>query len=398
MKIALVSSEYPPETARGGIGTQTYLKAQGLAALGHEVYVISRSLDRQAHEYDDGAVHIKRIPGFDLHLPITSDAVHWLTYSSQVAVAVSSLHTRIELDLVDFPEWGGEGYIYLLNRTDWNYVPVVVQIHGPIAMFAETIGWPEHGSDLYRVGKEMEGTCLRLANAVFSSSDCSSDWCAKHYGLDRTKILRLHTGVDTQLFCPKDVPKSERPTIIFAGRISKTKGVDVLLEAALRMAADHPDLRLRMLGRGDGVFIDRLKQRALSADFPDLLDLPGFVPHEELPFHFSRAHVFAAPSIYEAGPGLVNLEAMACGLPVVASSGSGAAEVVLHEQNGLLARPGDVGSLEAALRRLLESPGARLAMGERARRYVETEASRETCLKQLESFYLSVAFSKKFVH
>ena len=74
------------------------------------------------------------------------------------------------------PEYGGEGYLHLLNRADWNRIPTVVQLHGPLAMMAETIGWPERDSDLYRVGREMEGSTLRMADAVYSSSRCSARW------------------------------------------------------------------------------------------------------------------------------------------------------------------------------------------------------------------------------
>ena len=90
----------------------------------------------------------------------------------------------------------------------------------------------------------------------------------------------------------------------------------------------------------------------------------------ELPEHLSRAHVFAAPSLYEGGPGFVYLEAMACGLPVIACAGSGAAEVVFPGENGLLVPPGDVDALADALRQLLGDAIGRAEMGERARRYV----------------------------
>jgi len=62
MRIALVSQEYPPETAHGGVGTQTYLRAHGLASLGHKVFVISHSVNEQRQEYTDNSVQVIRIP------------------------------------------------------------------------------------------------------------------------------------------------------------------------------------------------------------------------------------------------------------------------------------------------------------------------------------------------
>ncbi len=95
--------------------------------------------------------------------------------------------------------------------------------------------------------------------------------------------------------------------------------------------------------------------------------------------------------MHEPGPGLVYLEAMACGLPVVACESAGAVEVVHHEHNGLLVPPKDPDALAAALRRLLADAPYRESMGNRARRYVEETADSRECLRRLEALYLEVA-------
>ena len=395
MRIALASQEYPPETAHGGIGTQTRAKAHGLAALGHDVNVISHSIDGEKREYFDGDVRVTRIAGMDDRLPIYTEATRWLTYSAVVAAAVAALNAQSHLDIVDFPEWGSEGYIHLLNRTEWNYIPTVIHLHGPLVMFAHTMGWPELDSEFYRVGSLMEGTCLRLADAIFSSSDCSADWCAAHYGLAREQIPTLHAGVNTRVFRPLDVPRERRLTIIFVGKIERNKGVMLLLEAGIKLAQKYPNLHLRMLGRGNPALVEEMRTKANAASLPALLDLPGFVEREELPAHLSRAHVFAAPSLYEGGPGFVYLEAMACGLPVVACSGSGAAEVVRHGENGMLIAPDDLEALVEAIDQLLSDTKARAVMSSRARQFVLTNADSAHCLKKIEAFYASVIVSRQ---
>jgi glycosyltransferase involved in cell wall biosynthesis len=387
MRIALVSQEYPPETAKGGLGTQTFLKAHGLAALGHEMHVISRTHDAQRHHTRDGRVKVTRIPAFSTRLHLYEPVVDWLTYSAEVAAAIETLHWQSPFDLVDFPDWGGEGYIHLLNQCEWNRVPSVIHLHGPLVMLAHTMGWPEVESEFYRTGTAMEATCLRLATAIFSSSQCSADWCAGKYGLKRETIPVIHTGVDTELFAPRPVAKSPRPTIIFAGKLARNKGVPLLVEAACRLAREFPGLHLRLLGRGEPPMIAELKRAVESAGLPDLLD-------NELPEHFSRAHIFAAPSQYEGGPGFVYLEAMACGLPVIACAGSGAAEVVRHGENGLLVPPAELEALTVALRALLRDEPQRQRMGGFARRFVIAEADSRACLKKLEAFYAAVAKGK----
>ena len=229
---------------------------------------------------------------------------------------------------------------------------------------------------------------MSLADAVYSSSQCSIDWCAKHYGLNRSRAPVLHTGVDTKLFLPRAVAKAKRPTIIFAGKLARNKGVHLLVKAAVRLVREFPALQLRLLGRGEEKIVVEL--RGLARKCSGLLELPGFVDRAELPEHFSRAHVFAAPSEYEGGPGFVYLEAMACGLPVIACAGSGAAEMVRPDKNGLLVPAQDVAALTAALRALLKDETRREKMGEFARRFVLAEADSRECIKKIEAFYKAV--------
>lgn len=389
MKVILVAQEYRADSAHGGIGTQTYVKAHGLAALGHSVVILAHSHDAQRHETEEGNVRVIRVPGLDNSLAIHTDSVRWLTYSVQVATELETLCSSVLPDLLDLPEYGGEGYVHLLNRMAWNHVPTVVHLHGPLGMLAHTIGWPAVASEFYRIGTQMEATCLRLADAVFSSSACSADWCARLYGLDVANVPIIHTGIDTTRFQMADA-KPDRPTIVFVGRIAESKGADVLLDAALTLASEIDDLRVRMVGQGAPAFLEKLRDRAQKAGHRDLLEFTGFVSHDELPVLLQDAHVFAAPSRYEGGPGFVYLEAMACGLPVIACSGSGAAEVVRHEDTGLLVPPGDAMALTAALRRLLGDDVLRQAMGARAREYAVREADSTVCVARIEAFYTAV--------
>jgi glycosyltransferase involved in cell wall biosynthesis len=200
----------------------------------------------------------------------------------------------------------------------------------------------------------------------------------------------IHAGVDTCLFAPRAVPKAGRPTVIFAGKLARNKGVFELLEACAALRSEFPDLHLRLLGRGESQVRQELQALAVRLGQPELLELAGFVERTELPEHFSRAHLFAAPSRYEGGPGFVYLEAMACGLPVIACAGSGAAEVVRPGENGLLVPPGDLGALVSALRLLLCDTDQRQRMAEQARQFVLAAADSQACVQKLAAFYADV--------
>jgi glycosyltransferase involved in cell wall biosynthesis len=389
MRIALVSQEYPP-AAHGGIGTQTRCKAEGLAARGHDVCVVTLSADGQRREEREGLVNVVRLPGSPAILESHTEPAQWITQSVSVAAALDELQAVRALDLIDFAEWGSEGYVYLLNRTSWNRTPVVIHLHGPLVMLAHTIEWPLRDSEFYRVGVHMEGTCLRLADAIFSSSRCSAEWCSRHYGIDASRIPIIHTGIDTSHFQPLKIPKASRPTMVFVGKAVGNKGVETLTKAACRLAVTFPGLRLQLIGGGEEHVWECLSEIVAAAGLPDLLEKIGPVDHSCLPEYLSRAHVFAAPSVYEGGPGFVYLEAMACGLPAIACEGSGAAEIITSGENGFLVPPNDVDALVVVLYRLLSDGTLRCEMGNRARIYVDRCADTQRCLDRLESFYLEI--------
>lgn len=390
MNILLVSQEYPPETAHGGIATQALTKAKGLAALGHTVHVISHSIDGERHQISDSNIQVIRIPGLERRFPVMTEIARWLTYSLMVAEEIEHVLGKSDIDIIEFPEWAAEGYFYLLNRKERPLVPVVIHLQGPLVMFGHKIGWPDMQSSFYKTGTHMEAACIHMADAVYSSSECSSQWVRQYYDPRIKKIPVIHTGIDTNMFAPLPVDKYPNKTIIFSGHIVSNKGVTELVEASSKLSQQIPGLRLRILGRGEESFIQKLRKTAEQFYAPDLLEFPGFLPREVLPEELSRAHVFAAPSWYEGGPGFVYLEAMACGLPVIGCTGSGIQENVIHGQNGLLIQPKNTGALEQALRKILSDKDILFRMGRNARSYVEEHCDSINCLKKIEDYYLNV--------
>jgi phosphatidylinositol alpha-mannosyltransferase len=393
MKIALVSQEYFPETARGGIGTQTYMKARGLAKLGHEIFIISRSVNDKRLEYNNLNISEICIPGMENTIPEMTEIVQWLTHSVVVAAEIEVLHQRVGLDIIDFPEWAAEGYVYLLNRSAWKNIPTVIQLHGPLVMFANTMCWPDKDSSFYRIGTNMEAACIQLADGVYSSSEYSKQWVLSNYNAHIENIPIIHTGIDTEKFSPRPNMKDGRPTLIFVGKIVRNKGVEELVEAACNLVKVFPNLLLRLIGRGEESLINKLKSKADKCA-PGLIEICGFVKKDSLPEEISKADIFVAPSWFEGGPGFVYLEAMACGLPVIGCSGSGIEEIIVSGKNGILIPPKNTQALENALVELLSDRIFLNNMGIQAREYVIKEANSNECLKKIEAFYYSVLESK----
>jgi glycosyltransferase involved in cell wall biosynthesis len=278
----------------------------------------------------------------------------------------------VEFDVVNFPEWGAEGFAYLLDRPRGPRVPAVVHLHGPLAMFSEHLGWPERGSLLDRVGTAMEDVSIERADGLMASSAHIADFVAGRHGLDRASIDVVHTGIDGEAFRPPSQrTPSGRPTVLFVGNIAHNKGIETLFEAVLRLRGRHPDILLQIVGSGNEHLVGDLQRRARLAGADGNVQFCGFVPRERLPEIYGEAHVFASPAQYEFGVANVYVEAMACGCPVVASDAGGAPEAVVHGETGLLVPPNDVGAVVAALDQILADTPLRRRMSDAARRRVD---------------------------
>jgi glycosyltransferase involved in cell wall biosynthesis len=376
MNICLVSQEYPLETPWGGIGTQTRNKARGLARLGHNVHVLTRAANQGPHvrtEMDDGVtIHLMRPPGFDF--TIYGRGTYLLGYTWHVLGQLQRLMESVSLDVIDFPEFGGEGFAYQLDRTCWNWVPVVVQLHGPLEMFTRHMAWPEPETRFARFGTFLESFCIKEADALMACSACIADLTSGYYGVPREVIDVVHCGVDAEHFAPAPDgdAKAKRPTVLFVGNLVENKGTHTVFEACLRLLPKYPDLHLQIVGRvsEENELVANLRARLASERAGRNIELVGFVGAGDLPSFYCRAHVFCSPAEFEGGVANVYLEAMACGCPVVASTAGGGPEAVVEEETGLLVPPGDVAATAAALDRILGDPPLCRRMGVAARRRI----------------------------
>lgn len=178
-------------------------------------------------------------------------------------------------------------------------------------------------------------------------------------------------GVDVDLFSPPAAEAGCRPPVVtYVGRLDATsrwKGVDVLMEAFAIVAADHPTARLRLVGTGDDRrrFVEDAARRGLG----DRVEAPGSLAGEALADAYRTSRVVVLPSLSSAESfGMVLIEAMACGTPVIGSRVGGIPQAVGTDgEAGVLVEPGDARSLAEACRAVLDDDALATAMGRRAR-------------------------------
>jgi glycosyltransferase involved in cell wall biosynthesis len=256
---------------------------------------------------------------------------------------------------------------------------------GAGAMPAMAIGL--HGSDVFlaerRGVRRLARWALRRARLLTGSSpELVERVCALGFPMARSRVIPY--GVDTARFSPDRGRRrlwrdrlgigDDAPLLLGVGRMAAKKGFDVLAAALPRLLEALPELQVVLAGGGD--LLPELA--AATAPWRSRVHLPGAVLRDTLPDLYRAADVFVLPAVHdEKGnvDGLPNviLEAMASGLPVVASGISGIPLAVEDRASGLLVPERDVEALGAALRQLLEDGQEARRMGERGRRKAESD-------------------------
>ena len=202
-------------------------------------------------------------------------------------------------------------------------------------------------------------------------------------------VTVIHNGVDTAVFRPYPREKEARAKLgaaegdlllVSVGRLVGWKGVRVVLEALARAPAE-----VRYVVIGTGPEEENLKRLAQTLGIAGRVCFFGRAPHEALPALLSQCDVFVQPSIGEEAFGISVVEAMACGLPVLASDNGGLPEIVAEGETGRLLPPGDVDAWAAAISDLAREPDALRTLGANARERAEAKFTWAENARRLEA-------------
>jgi glycosyltransferase involved in cell wall biosynthesis len=352
-----VFTDYFPPHLGGGVERVVDEVCRRLASQGHILRVFTFNTNRApAYEVADG-VHIYRAPAIQLTRftrmqAALSPGLLPLAWRLARSHPPDILHAH---NLFFFSAAAAVLLRYLLKR------PLVTTVHlGSLGQLS--------GPSLL-VASSYERT---LGRAIVGSSDrliAVSDAVAGHavhLGARREAVRVIANGVDVQRFRPGAGRVNGTFRVACVGRLIFNKGPQYLLEAAPEVLQGHPEAAFVFVG--DGPLRPHLEERARQLGVGHRVTFLGTRP--DVPAILQTCDVLVRPSLLEGMP-LTVLEAMACGLPVVATPVSGTAELVRHGENGLLVRPADPASLARAILRLMENEPLREAQGRKARRLVE---------------------------
>ncbi len=182
-------------------------------------------------------------------------------------------------------------------------------------------------------------------------------------GFDPKKILKVRYGVDVSYFhLPSKREEHPIPTLLFVGAIGFQKGIPYLLEATRNLRARGKKFHLKLIGRFEKNFEGWLRTNDLRSEIDEHIP---FVPNHELTRHFHSADIFVVPSVQE-GLALVIAEAMASGLPVIATENTGASEFIENDKSGSIIPAANTRAMETAIAELLDSQERAQSIGEEA--------------------------------
>jgi len=284
-------------------------------------------------------------------------------------------------DLVHSHYWLSAQVAEVLRRS-WS-VPMVQMFHTLALVKAQALDDSVNGEGLVR--EVAEQSAVRIADRIVAASEIEQSELVGLYGADPSKIRVVPLGVDTRMFRPLRQTDARAALgrdacefmIVFVGRIEQIKGIDVLLEAVGDLLRGRSDLRRRtclvVVGgaldpRADGSESEKVPELRAMVDahgIGDNVDFVGSVDQQELALYYAAADVCAVPSLTESF-GLVALEAMACGTPVVATR-VGGLQTVVTPDSGLLVPPNDSEALADAIGSLLDDMELRLQLSAGAR-------------------------------
>ncbi len=367
----------------GGMNVYVRELSRELVSRGVEVDVFTRWRepgDPRIQELAPGARVIHVESGPIRYIPKTDVYARIQDFTDQVERHIESEGRRY--DLIHSHYWLSSVVARQL-ATRWD-LPTVQMFHTLGLVKREVIAEDADGESEERI--EIERRAVRESDAIVAASEIEASELMQLYGADPKKICVVPCGVDTDAFRPlRQVDAREalgrdqcERLILFVGRIEQIKGIDVLLEALGDLFRRRPDLRhdvcLVVVGgaldpNDDAPELEKLEDlRRLVHEhrLEDNVDFIGSVDQGRLALWYDAADVCAVPSLTESF-GLVALEAMASGTPVVATRVGGLQTVVEHGESGLLVAANDHQALAEAMERILTDHRLRMHLAHGAR-------------------------------
>lgn len=397
MRVIMLSWEYPPRLV-GGIARHVQELSEALAAQGVQVHVVTATHPDTPDETVENGVHLHRVGAPP---PLHGDFLQGVWAMN---AAFEARADALIADLLHGKPAQRQREPILLHAHDWLAHPAAKALkHRHKLPLIATIHATEHGrhggihSDLSRTIHQLEWELSYEAWRVIVCSEFMRGEVMYALNTPYDKIDVIPNGIRAEKF-QFEFPEAERqmfrarfaapnqPLIFFVGRMVREKGVQVLLQAMPIVRAELPNANLVVVGGG---YRAHLEEFVRFCHLEDAVQFTGFIPDSDLLRLYRVVDVAVYPSLYEPF-GIVALEAMAAGAPVVVSDAGGLKEVVRHEETGILTYAGNAESLAWGILRTLQDPAAAQRRARNAQKAVQREFNWKRIAQQTQQVYRRV--------
>jgi glycosyltransferase involved in cell wall biosynthesis len=368
MRVAMFSDYYPPHLG-GGVEKVVFELSRGLSSAGANVDVFTLQTAGGPCLEEAGGVRVHRVPALQMTklLGLQSAASPRL-----VTYAVDQL-MRLRPDVIHVHNRFFFTSLIAAAAAKALNIPLITTLHlGSL----EALPLPQR-LPVLAYERLLGRTIIQASERVIAVSQAVADY-TRRLGATPEKTQVQPNAVDSDAFRPRLTARKGPPRIAFVGRLIQNKGPQYLMAAIPRLVEREPAAEFWFVG--DGPMRACLEETAQNLGVAENVRFLGV--RQDVAGLLNESDIFVRPSLMEGMP-LTVLEAMACGLPVVATPVGGTAELVTEGKTGLLVPPRNVDALTTALQRLIDSPQLRAELGANGRRLVEKDygwqrISRET--------------------
>lgn len=350
MNIGILTWEFPPQIV-GGVARHCNGLAKALAHKRFGVHVITLGFPgAPGYEEIDG-VKVHRFP-IELGHP---NFITWtLLFNHFLEKGLSDLSQQVKLDLIHVHDWltapSGISFKHFMNK------PMVLTVHS-----TEHGRSSLHSPDSYTIDG-IEWWATYEANKIIVASNSMRGEVCGHFQVPEEKVKIIPNGIDVTKFHMSEDRQAVRSRygvqsheklVLCVGRLVPQKGIEYLVRAVPAIADRYPQAKFVFVG--EGWLRDYLESVSRSTGHQWKIKFTGFLPDEELPALMTSADVLVIPSVYEPF-GIVALEGMAAGVPVVASQIGGLAEVIDHDRTGVFVYARNPESIAWGVDHVLSNP------------------------------------------
>jgi glycosyltransferase involved in cell wall biosynthesis len=349
----VLSTPFPPTE---GIGYYTYNLSKILIEKGHEVIVLTRSSNNKIQKQEMNGIKIIRapfIPFYPFYLYIHGKSMNKIFKQLESDVDIVHIHSPLPS----------------LIKTN---LPTLLTIHTPMLTDYRLVKMQSFYGILSKISARIVSYPqeLKLINAsdiITTSTNSIANELKDHY-LNGKKVIVTGNGVDENIYLPgnKAIEKDKK-YILFVGRMDREKGLFDLVESGKYICKKRSDVFFIIAGKGKDM--QKVQNKVKKAGLQNKFIFMGQVEEDKLVKLYQNASIFVLPSYHEGLP-TVLLEAMSCGLPVIATDVRGNRDLISNNENGIIVRPRSPKKLADAIISLLDNEKTKEILGKNARKTI----------------------------